>query len=56
MLACGMIIVGLPWSDAMRYSGSYYGATATGGVVEADLTQAQALGDRLAGLAARLKN
>ena len=56
MLACGMIIVGLPWSDAMRYSGSYYGATATGGVVEADLTQAQALDDRLAGVAARLKN
>lgn len=23
MLACGMIVVGLPWSERMRYSGSY---------------------------------
>ena len=33
MLACGMVIVGLPWSERMRVSGSYYGATAAGGVL-----------------------
>jgi NAD(P)H dehydrogenase (quinone) len=55
MLACGMIVVGLPWSGRMRYSGSYYGATAAGGVSEDDLVQAEALGARVATLAARLK-
>ena len=55
MLACGMIIVGLPWSQRMRVSGSYYGATAAGGVTDDDLAQARELGARLAGYAARLK-
>ena len=55
MLACGMIVVGLPWTDRMRHSGSYYGATAAGGVSEDDLAQARDLGARLAGVAARLK-
>ena len=32
MLACGMVIVGLPWSDEMRTAGAYYGATAAGQV------------------------
>ncbi|MFQ6027264.1 MAG: NAD(P)H-dependent oxidoreductase [Dehalococcoidia bacterium] len=55
MLACGMVIVGLPWSDPMRTSGSYYGATATGGVSDEDLAQAEALGRRLAHIADRLQ-
>ncbi len=55
MLACGMVIVGLPWSEKMRSSGSYYGATATGGVSNEDLAQARELGARVAGIAARLK-
>ena len=55
MLACGMVVVGLPWSDTMRTSGSYYGATAVGGVNDQDLAQAKELGARLAVLAAKLK-
>ena len=55
MLACGMLVVGLPWSEQMRTSGSYYGATAAGGANEDDLAQARALGARLAGYAARLR-
>ena len=48
LLAHGMLIVGLPWSRRMVRSGSYYGATATGGPNEEDLAQAQALGRRVA--------
>jgi NAD(P)H dehydrogenase (quinone) len=55
MLACGMVVVGLPWSDRMRRAGSYYGATAAGRVSEDDLDQARALGARVATIAARLK-
>ncbi len=55
MLACGMLIVGLPWSEQMRVSGSYYGATAAGGATRDDLDQARELGARLAGFAARLR-
>lgn len=55
MLACGMVIVGLPWSERMRTSGSYYGATAAGGVTDDDLAQARELGLRLARFAAFLK-
>ena len=55
MLACGMIVVGLPWSERMRYSASYYGATSAGGVSKDDLAQAEALGARVAAIAARLK-
>ena len=54
MLACGMVIVGLPWSERMRTSGSYYGATAAGALAEDDLAQARELGQRLAAFAARL--
>lgn len=54
MLAGGMLIVGLPWSERMRTSGSYYGATAAGGVTPPDLEQARDLGHRLAETAARL--
>lgn len=56
MFACGMVVVGLPWSDRMRHSGSYYGATAAGGVSNDDLAQAEALGARVAALAIRLKD
>ena len=56
MLACGMLIVGLPWSERMRVSGSYYGATAAGAVTEDDLAQARELGKRLAEFTARLKS
>lgn len=55
MMACGMVIVGLPWSERMRTSGSYYGATAAGAITKEDLAQARELGMRLAGLTARLK-
>ena len=56
MLACGMVVVGLPWSSDMRWSGSYYGATAVAGVNDQDLAQARELGTRLALLAAKLKD
>ena len=56
MLACGMVVVGLPWSDPMRVSGSYYGATAVGGANDIDLAQAKELGARLAALTAKLKD
>ena len=56
MLACGMVVVGLPWSSRMQHSGSYYGATATGEVSPEDLSQARELGMRLAAVAARLKS
>ena len=54
MLACGMIIVGLPWTDQMRVSGSYYGATAAGSVTPEDQDQARCLGARVARTALRL--
>lgn len=50
----GMIFVGLPWSERMRRSGSYYGATAHGEVTEDDREQARALGRRVAEVALRL--
>lgn len=56
LLACGMVVVGLPWSDRMRVSGSYYGASATAGLSDVDLLQAQELGLRLTTVAARLKD
>ncbi len=54
LLAHGMIVVGLPWSETMRRSGSYYGATAHGDVTDDDRAQARALGARVAALAVRL--
>jgi NAD(P)H dehydrogenase (quinone) len=56
MLACGMVVVGLPWSSEMRWSGSYYGATAVAGANDQDLAQARELGLRLALLAAKLRD
>ena len=55
MLTTGMIIVGLPWTDRMVTSGSYYGATVHGTVTGDDLEQARSLGSRTAQLASYLK-
>ncbi len=55
LLAHGMVIVGLPWTNLMRKSGSYYGATAHGKVTDDDREQARALGRRVAEFAVRLK-
>lgn len=55
MLACGLVIVGLPWTDTMRTSGAYYGATAAGPVRDEDRAQARALGKRVADLTLRLR-
>ena len=54
LLSHGMLLVGLPWSDTMRRSGSYYGATAHGDVTDDDRAQARALGRRVAELTVRL--
>ena len=54
LMAHGMIVVGLPWSDRMRMAGSYYGATAHGHVTTEDLAQARTLGRRVADVAVRL--
>ena len=48
ILSHGMVFVGLPWSETMRRSGSYYGATAYGEVTDEDRAQARALGRRVA--------
>jgi len=56
LLSHGMIVVGLPWSETMRRSGSYYGATAHGDVTDDDRAQARALGRRLAEIAVRLSS
>ena len=54
LFAHGMLVIGLPWSDLMRRSGSYYGATAHGEVTEDDRAQARELGRRVAVLTQRL--
>ncbi len=54
LFAHGMLVIGLPWSERMRRSGSYYGATAHGEVSEDDRAQARDLGRRVAELAQRL--
>lgn len=54
LLAHGMLVVGLPWSETMRESGSYYGATAHAAVTDADRAQARALGERVARVTIRL--
>ena len=54
MLACGMVVVGLPWEERMRVSGSYYGATAVGDMTTEDMGQARELGARLASVATKL--
>ncbi len=54
LFAHGMTVIGLPWSNRMRLSGSYYGATAHGEVTEDDRAQARELGRRVADLTQRL--
>jgi hypothetical protein len=49
-----MVVVGLPWTNAMRVSGSYYGATAHGQVTDEDRWQARTLGLRVTEVAQRL--
>ncbi len=55
LIGHGMVFVGLPWTEAMRQSGSYYGATAHGEATDLDRAQARALGLRAAQFAVRLK-
>jgi NAD(P)H dehydrogenase (quinone) len=55
ILSHGMIFVGLPWTNVMRQSGSYYGVTAHGSVTDQDHDQARTLGRRVAETALRLK-
>ena len=55
ILSHGMIFVGLPWTNAMHHSGSYYGATAHGKVRDIDRKQARALGRRVAEFTLQLK-
>lgn len=54
LFAHGMVIVGLPWTNTMRVSGSYYGATAHGAITDEDRAQARALGRRVAEVAGDL--
>jgi len=54
LFAHGMLVLGLPWSERMRVSGSYYGATAHGQLSDDDRAQGQALGRRVAETALRL--
>jgi NAD(P)H dehydrogenase (quinone) len=56
LLAHGLIVVGLPWSDTMRRSGSYYGVTAHGEVTDEDRSQAELLGRRVTETAVRLQS
>lgn len=51
----GMVFVGLPWSERMRRSGSYYGATAHGSVTDDDREQSRLLGARVAQFALKLQ-
>ena len=55
LLSHGLIVVGLPWTERMRVSGSYYGATSHGAVSADDVEQARALGKRVAEVAIRLR-
>lgn len=55
LIGHGLIFAGLPWSNEMHHSGSYYGATAARKITPQDQTQARRLGARTARLAADLK-
>lgn len=52
--AYGMIPVGVPWSDRMLTSSSYYGPTASRELTEDDLEHARLLGERVARVTLRL--
>ena len=53
-LSWGMIPIGLPWTDRMATSGSYYGATVHGEITAEDEYQARTLGARAAQIASLL--
>lgn len=55
MLSWGMMIVGLPWTERMAVSGSYYGATVHGSLTSDDEEQARSLGSRTALMAHYLR-
>lgn len=55
LIGHGLIFVGLPWSNEMHHSGSYYGATAYRKIEETDRIQARRLGARTAEYALRLR-
>jgi NAD(P)H dehydrogenase (quinone) len=55
MLSWGMVIVGLPWTDRMATSGSYYGATVHGTMNGDDEEQARSIGSRTAQMASYLR-
>lgn len=55
LVANGLVFVGMPWTQRMRVSGSYYGATAHGVVTDDDREQAAALGRRVTDVAERLR-
>jgi NAD(P)H dehydrogenase (quinone) len=56
MLAAGMTIVGLPWTNLMKTSGSYYGAISVGKINDEDKQQARILGCRTTQIASALKS
>ena len=56
MLCSGMIIVGLPWTELMATSGSYYGPTVHRFVNGDDIEQAVTLGMRMARVAKYLRD
>lgn len=55
LIGHGLVFVGLPWSNEMHHSGSYYGATAARKVTPHDEIQARRLGARAAQLAVDLR-
>ncbi len=55
LLSWGMVIVGLPWTERMTNSGSYYGATVHGNMTPDDQEQARSLGARTALMAHYLR-
>jgi NAD(P)H dehydrogenase (quinone) len=50
----GMFVVGVPWSDLMLASSSYYGAASSRQLQDEDLAQARVLGERIARVTERL--
>lgn len=56
LMSHGLVIVGLPWDNTMRSSGSYYGASVHGKITDEDEEQARKLGARVAEVAAKLSH
>jgi NAD(P)H dehydrogenase (quinone) len=51
----GLVVIGLPHSEEMRLTGSFYGATAHGELEEVHLSQARLLGTKVARTARALR-